>query len=348
MTGAAHEVPVGGHGSEAPEPAQLACLRRHGDHSSAFLTLSRAMLHYTLPEIDGFIAYQPVGGRHVAQLCGPVAAPHDQARLLDAFLDWAAGQRRRVTAVQLTHADAQRFAARGFTVNQLGSSYSIDLDRFSLRGTQFMRVRNKLQRARRCGVSVRELSWDEQCTSGGAACLADIDRSWLAGKGARAKELQLMVGERGGPAGRFRRLFVASVGADPIAYATYSPCFGSRPGWLYDLTRRKRDAPPGTIELLFMSGIERLVDEGCRWLHLGLTPIARIDRRYELPHSSSAMGGWFLRLLARHGEALYPARSQERFKLKWAPHAIEPEYIGFAPRISAGAVWSLLRATRAI
>ncbi len=326
----------------------LDCLRRHGRHSSGFLTLNEGTHRYADPRFDGYIAYRLAGRRHAIQLCGPVAPASDRRPLLCSFLGWAAAERRRVTAVQLTRDDAELYAERGFTINQLGASYGVDLTRFTLRGTRFMRLRNKVKRARRSGVTVREWEWGEQQDATGRRSLAEIDRAWLRGKGRLAKELAFMVGERGGPGARERRLFVASGGERPIAYVTYSPCFGERPGWLYDLTRRRPDAPAGTIELLFLTALERVADEGCGWLHLGLTPMTQLDRRHELPGRSSAATGWVLRLVARHGELIYPARSQEQFKLKWAPHAIEPEYIGFAPRVSPGALWQLLRVTRAI
>src|SRR5436305_6686945 len=117
------------------------------------------------------------------------------------------------------------YAQHGFTVNQLGASYSIDLTRFGLRGTRFMRVRNKVKRARRAGVSVREWDLGEQREAAGRHSLDEIDRTWLRGKGSLARELAFMVGERDGPAASRRRLFVASDAGRALAYVTYSPCF---------------------------------------------------------------------------------------------------------------------------
>lgn len=324
------------------------CLRRHCEHSSGFLTLNVGTLRYRDPQIDGFVAYRPAGRRHAIQLCGPVAAPQDRAALLRSFLRWADGERRHVSAVQLTQSDVSLYVEHGFTVNQLGASYSIDLARFSLSGTRFMRLRNKLKRARRAGVTVREWDPAQREEAAGRRALDEIDRVWLRGKGPLAKELAFMIGERGGPAASRRRLFVAAAGERPLAYVTYSPVFGARAGWLYDLTRRRPDAPAGTIELVFVTALERFLQEGCGWLHLGHTPMVQLDARHAPPSGSSAVLAWLLRLLAEHGEAIYPARSQEQYKLKWAPHAIEPEYFGFAPRVTPGAVWRLLRLTRAV
>jgi lysylphosphatidylglycerol synthetase-like protein (DUF2156 family) len=330
------------------DPDGLEVLRRHAEHSSAFLALNQRMLHYRMPGVDGLIAYRPAGRRHLLQLCGPFAAPEQRSALLRSFLEWAHDQGRRVTAVQLTRADATRYVESGFVVNQLGASYSIDLERFTLRGTKFTKVRNMINHATRRGVTVQELLGAELETPSIKAELTSIDERWLRGKGRHVKELAFMVGERDGRGARHRRVFVARHGGAAIAYVSYSPCFGDHPGWLYDLTRRQPACAPGAVELVLASTLEKLREEGCRWLHLGFTPFVRLEPGHELAHGSSRVVRRLVRALSEHGAALYPAHTQERFKLKWGPHRVEPEYIAFEPRPSIAAVWQLLRVTRAI
>lgn len=330
------------------EPAALGVLRRHADHSSAFLALNEQTLHYRVDGIDGFIAYRLAGRGHVIQLCGPFAPPAEREPLLRSFLEWSRALRRRVTAVQLTRADAAEYVKHGFVANQFGSSYSIDLERFTLRGTSFFKLRNKLKRAGRLGVAVHELTPEERELPSTQGDLAAIDSRWLRAKGRHVKELTFMVGERGGPGAPYRRTFVARHEGQTSAYVTYSPCFGHRPGWLYDLTRRQPDSPPGTVELLFATAVDRLREEGCRWLHLGLTPLVGLADEHELDHGSSRAVRTLVRLLSERGEAIYPAQAQEKFKLKWGPHAVEPEYVAFERGASLGAVWQLMRVTRAV
>jgi lysylphosphatidylglycerol synthetase-like protein (DUF2156 family) len=326
----------------------LEVLRRHAEHSSAFLALNEHTLHYRAAGIDGLIAFRPAGRRHLIQLCGPVAAPRDRAPLVRSFLGWAHGRGRRVTAVQLARADAVQYVERGFAANQLGSSYSIDLERFTLRGTKFTKVRNMINHATRLGITVDELLPVDLDRPSVLSELAGIDTSWLRAKGRHVKELKFMVGEFGGRGAPHRRVFVARDRGIAIAYVSYSPCFGSRPGWLYDLVRRRPDSSPGAVEIVFATAVAKLRDEGCGWLHLGLTPFAGLQDKHELTCGSSALVRRLTRALSAHGAALYPARTQERFKLKWGPHHIEPEYIAFEPRPNAAAAWQLLRVTRAI
>src|SRR5205085_6475000 len=130
-----------------------------------------------------------------------------------------------------------------------------------------------------------------------------------------------------------------------VAYVTYSPAFGSRPGWLYDLTRRRPGAPVGTIELIFHTALTQLQSEGCRWLHLGLTPFAGLSPEHEPRHGASRVVRVAVRELARPGAFPYPAASPEAFKLKWHPRVTDTEYMTSDKDVRLGAVWQLLRLT---
>lgn len=337
---AAHATPV-----PDPDATALDVLRRQGDHPSAFLSYNEDTRFYRTA-LDGQIAYRPAGRRHLISLCGPMAAHDERSQLVGSFRAWGARQGRRITAVQLLRDDAQLYAEAGFSVNQLGTSYSIGLDGYTLRGTKFMKIRNKISRAKRAGVTVAELTPDEMLDPGIQAELDDLDAAWLHGKGEH--ELAFMIGERGGRGQAHRRIFVSRQDGRAVAYATYSPCYGRRPGWLYDLTRRRPEAPTGTIEQLFSTALLELQAGGCEWLHLGLTPFAGLAPEHELAGSSSAMVGAIMRQIAQRGQFLYPGASQAAFKLKWQPQTTEPEYIAFDPGVSVGAVWHLLRVTRTI
>ncbi|PRY39883.1 bifunctional lysylphosphatidylglycerol flippase/synthetase MprF [Umezawaea tangerina] len=318
----------------------LASLREHSDHPSAFLGYNQATRHFRSDRVPGTIAYR-LSRRHVVQLCGPLTAREHRPALLADFRAWAKGERRRICAVQLSRQDAELYAAEGFAVNQLGRTYSVDLERFTMRGGPLAKVRQNIARAKRDGVTVEE-------SAGRDDLLATIDARWLRAKGWHVKELDFMIGERGGRGAEHRRIFVASVADRPVAYISYSPAFGGRPGWLYDLTRRDPDAPVGTIELVNVTALQRFQEEGAGWLHLGHTPFAGLDPVNEVPGAASGVVTRVADLIARRGKAIYPSRTQEAFKRKWAPHVVEPEYVAFEDGVSLPALWNLLRLTRAI
>ncbi|MFF5103547.1 bifunctional lysylphosphatidylglycerol flippase/synthetase MprF [Streptomyces sp. NPDC000134] len=319
-------------------PSVLDTLAAHSDNPSCFLALNSGNEYFRDDRYDGACAYR-ASGRYVLQFGGPFTAPEHRAALLDAFVAHAG---RKLLAVQLQREDAELYAGHGFTVNQIGASYAVDLSRFTLRGSRFVRLRNKISRARRAGLEVTEVKDGDDLAS-----LDRIDRIWLRDKGRRAKELRFLIGQRTGPLQRHRRLFVGRIGGETVGYINYSPVYGSRPGWLHDLSRRLPDAPPGVMEALNATVMEHLVREGAGWLHFGFTPFTGLDAGHELP-AASPLFTRFVRLLAAHGEAIYPAASQLEYKQKWAPHVVLPEYIAFLGRPRPGAVWQLLRATNAV
>ncbi|WP_422735452.1 phosphatidylglycerol lysyltransferase domain-containing protein [Micromonospora sp. WMMD729] len=325
----------------------LAVLRRHAQHSSAALALNRDTRHFTVSGLDGFIAYRPAGRRHAVQLGSVYADPEDRKRLLGAFHGWAQQEGRRLCAVQLTPDDLDLYTEFGYQLSQLGAAYSIDLETFTLRGRKFEKVRNKLARSRRAGVTVVEAGRDVPYDAALAARLDALDARWLADKGRHVKQIEFLVGERAGHEDRVRRLFLAMYDGEPVAYVSYSPAFGQEGGWLYDITRREPDAPPGAVDLAFVVALQRFQAEGVRWLHLGLTPFRELSARHEPAGGGHRGTNRLIGFIAEHGDWIYPARSQAEFKEKWQPR-VTPEYVGFYPSVSLRTVWRLLRLTRAV
>ena len=316
-------------------------LRDYADNPSAYLALNEGNAFFCVPDVPGVVVYRETG-RYWIQFGGPFAAPENRGALLRAFLDRAARQRRTVVAVALQRADAELYATNGFVVNQIGSTYAVDLARFSLRGKRFVRLRNKISRAQRAGLQIAEVD-----AADWSANIQTIDAAWLHGKGRHVKQLEFLVGEIGGEAQRSRRMFTGVIAGKPVAYVSYAPAFGTRSGWLHDLSRRIPDAPPGVMEAINMHAIATFRDEEADWLHFGFTPFVGLSAEAEVS-SASGMFARIVRLLAEHGRIIYPADSQVDYKNKWCPDVVEPEYLGFHNKVSPVAVWKLLRITRSI
>ena len=297
--------------------------------------MNRQTEYFTVSGLDGLIAFRPAGRRHVVQFGDVFAAPDQRDELLKSFVQFAAARRRRIVTVQLGASDAELYSRRGFTVNQLGASYARSLDGFSLSGKRFVQLRNKISRAKRAGIVVDEVG-NGGSPGDGLEGLAAIDRKWLHSKGRHVKELAFMVGELGGPAGHLRRLFVASNEAgEVVAYVSFAPVYGTRSGWLHDLSRRDPDAPPGVLELVVVTAVDRFRSEGAPYLHFGFTPFTSLDAGHEVPGHSPLVSR-AVRLLAERGSAMYPAATQLAYKEKWGLDLIQPEYIAFQGRMTPG------------
>jgi lysylphosphatidylglycerol synthetase-like protein (DUF2156 family) len=294
----------------------------YADNPSAFLAVNEGNSYFTEPSLAGVVVYRTVG-RYLIQLGGPFAPLDSYDQLLLAFREFAHSQDRRIVGIQLQRADAECYVRNGFTVNQIGASYAVDLNRFDLHGTRFMRLRNKITRARKAGLVTFEAGLDDWNDA-----MRALDHVWLSSKGEHVKPLEYLVGQYGGEIQEHRRLFVGTIDGSLAGYISYSPVYGTRAGWMHDLSRRIPGKLPGIMEAINKTAIETFIGERIDWLHFGFTPFTGLDDAMELPAYSRGFNT-LMHLLWRHGEAVYPARTQLAYKEKWAQHVVLPEYIAF-------------------
>lgn len=307
------------------------------ENASAFLTLNSGTATFTSPGVQGAVAYRRAGN-YLVQFGGVFAPPEDYDRLLTAFLDHARSLDCKVVSVQLQRHDAEIYAKHGFTVNQIGASWAVSLPDFTLRGSRFMQLRNKISRAFRNGLAVEEVTAEHYQGS-----ITEIDRAWLGSKGEGAHQLEFLVGEIGGDGQPHRRLFVGSIEDKPVGYISYSPVYGTRHGWMHDLSRRIPETSPGLMEAINSVAIDTFRAEGVPWLHFGFTPFTGLDSTQEIPGHNLGYQ-WLMHALFAQGGDLYPAQSQLAYKQKWAPSLVIPEYIGFPDRASLHAFAHVFRA----
>jgi lysylphosphatidylglycerol synthetase-like protein (DUF2156 family) len=312
------------------------------NHPSGFLACSSGNRRFCLPDGTGFIAYREQGRHRIA--FGGVHSPvGDSARLLRAFLEEARASSRRALFVQVPAHQVEMFEAEGATVNRLGSTFAVRLAGYSLKGTSKIALRNKIHRAERAGLRTAEIGREVPASALLCAQIRSISEAWLRAKG--KQELAFMVGVTSDADDRYRRTFVAiDRRGNAIAFVTYVPAWGERPGYLHDLSRRRPDAPPGVMELINAFSIRRMQEEGVRYLHFGFTPFVMTGNE---PASASGilsrLAGW----LYRHGSFVYPAQSQASYKRKWGADLVAPEYLAGFPLTLPGAL-ALLRLTRAL
>jgi Phosphatidylglycerol lysyltransferase, C-terminal len=312
-------------------------------HPSGYLALTGRNEVFVSRGIPGFVAYRKQG-KHLWMFGGVHAKSQYAGELLDRFLKFAAREGLRPAAIQVRQDQVDLFADRGFTVNQLGSTFAVSLAEFSMAGGPKMQLRNKIKRARNLGLKVVEIGKDVPRDAVWFEKLAEISARWLAAKG--KKELDFMVGEVGGPDDNDRRIFLVLNGEEkPVAFISYVPVWGNeRPGYLHDLTRRIPNVPPGAMELCNAEAIERFRAEGVKYLHFGFTPFIVDDKA---GHTANRLLHRTIGWLRRFGQKLYPADSQMAYKTKWGTDVVEREYVA-ARRISPRTVLNLLFLTRSI
>lgn len=331
-------------GDDRVSPQTLA---RHCHHTSGYLAMNQETKHFIEPDIDGFVPFREQGS-HLFVFGGVFAEEPHKTLLFERFRAWAAARGLGIIILQMLREEAPFFRERGFRVNQFGCSYSLRLADFHTRGGRFMKLRNKLKRAKGAGLEVVELGRDAPYDAGAAAALDRLTQSWLATKGKHTKLLEFMVGELTHDPADPTRVFVARRGEEILAFVSYVPVYGPQAGWLHDLSRRMPDAPPGAMELINVTAMERMRDEGVAYLHFGFTPFVGVNRATDDVPGRNPLMSWAIEKLVQYGEFIYPARTQAAYKQKWSPDIQAPEYVAFDGSFPLFGVINLLRVTRAI
>jgi lysylphosphatidylglycerol synthetase-like protein (DUF2156 family) len=326
-----------------PMQTALQAIREYAyaNNPSSFLAVSEGNSYFSLPGRPGVIVYR-TSGRFLVQFGGPFAPPERCAELLAGFIELAGRQGRTIVAVQLQRPDVPAYTGACFTVNQIGASWALELSRFTLAGTRYMQLRNKISRAFRAGLQVAEArlaDWYDQ--------MRTLDTVWLPSKGEHARPLEFLVGQYGGPAQEHRRLFVGTIDGQLVGYISYSPVTGDQPGWMHDLSRRVPSKVPGIMEAINKTAIEQFIAEDVPWLHFGFTPFTGLAEE-NLPVGHSPGFHSLMKLLWEHGEAVYPAQSQLAYKDKWNPQLVLPEYVAFQGRASVAGLAHIFRASNAL
>lgn len=139
-----------------------------------------------------------------------------------------------------------------------------------------------------------------------------------------------------------RRILVAQRDEQPVAYLLASPV-PARQGYLVEQIIRSHQAPNGTAELLVDAFMNRLARSHCRYLTLGLIPLAE-QADEELRKNPLWLRGVMVWARA-HGQRFYHFRGLEQFKQKLCPTSWETIYaICNRPRFTPHALYSMLAA----
>ena len=327
---------------QLPQTKLDAWVRRYGTNTNSYVLLEGPKSYFTVPGVDGFLAYQIRGG--VAVIAGdPVCAPQ-QARIL--IRGFTRAMMRPIGAYQVSPAMLEAFRAEGFADVQIGKEAIFDLRRFTLAGGKMELVRAATNKARREGVVVSEHHPFAENAAAINQELREISDAWLSCKGNH--ELGFVLGSLGLDRPSAKRYFIArsNHGAGRIeGFVVCEPIY-RRSGYYLDVTRRRSDAIRGTMELLSTEILRLLGKEGFEMASMGLAPLALLDDPDLLDHPVLAR---LMRFVFDKVNIGYDFKLLYRYKAKYHPHTWEPRYFCFNQRrLSLSMLYAVIQVRNAI
>ncbi len=304
------------------EDAELfSFLSRFGRNTNAFLLSYGGYRWFKATAPPALIGYTH-RGRTIIVVGDPLCAPGDARAVLTAFVR-ALGPRRRIAFVLASAWLVPTLHALGYGTIRVGSDPCFDLARWTPRGNRAKGVRNPANRARRAGVVIAPYRADLGRDKRQEAALHDCATAWLQDR--RALPLRFLIDCQPLRHATARRYFLARHAGQVVGFVACSPIYG-RAGWYLEDVIRRSDAPYGVTELLVVSALAALREEGATMATLGIAPLFEPDPD-RCPLARRVMSQLF-RLAAK---PFYNICGLARFKAKFAPSWWEPVYVASLP-----------------
>lgn len=198
-------------------------------------------------------------------------------------------------------------------------------------------IRAQINRARNKGLVVTE--WPVEKAHDNSE-LRDCLRAWLGSKG--LPPLHFVIEPETLTRLENRRVFVAEAKGKVVAFLVLSP-IPERAGWLTEQFPHRPGAPNGTVESMMDHGFRVLGDDGCEYVTLGLSPLAKRAKiePFDNPFWLRFLLGW----MRKHGQRFYNFEGLDRFKSKLMPAYWEPVFaISNEPQFSGRTLYAIASA----
>jgi len=267
------------------------------------------------PDKSAFIMYQ-VSGRSWIALGDPVGPAEHQEELVWRFRELVDRNNGRTVFYEVSDECLPLYVDLGLSLSKLGEVALVNLDTFSLQGSERSALRYADNRAKRDGAGFEIVPQAGVDSIIGE--LRGISDSWLASKSTAEKGFSLGAFSEG-----YMCNFdcaVVRLGGDIVAFANLWPAPGG--GELsIDLMRYDQRAPRGIMDFLFVELMLWAAANDYRWFNLGMAPLAGLENRPLAPLWHK-LGN----LIFTHGENFYNFEGLRQYKEKFTP-VWKPRYL---------------------
>lgn len=322
-----------GAASDHERERARAIVEAHGRSSLAFFALlSDKAYHFTS---GGSVVAYLVKGRVALALGDPIGPDQDLSAAIAEFVEYCKRRDWEPAFVQVLPEGLPSYEQAGFAQLGLGDEAVVMLADFSLKGKKRQNLRTALNKLSKLGYRL-ELH-EPPLEPGLIRQLKLVSDTWLTSVNGQEKGFSL---------GWFAEDYVGNARVmachDPeggvVAFANLVPEY-QRNEWTIDLMRHLPDAPPGTMDALFVELFERARQEGVESFSLGLSPLAGVGSDPDDPLPEKV-----LRYIYENMNQFYNFQGLHRFKEKFDP-LWSPRYLIYRKAALPAVATALVRAS---
>ncbi|MGB9640269.1 MAG: phosphatidylglycerol lysyltransferase domain-containing protein [Anaerolineales bacterium] len=262
------------------------------------------------------IAYV-VKGRGAIVLGDPIGPTEDVLNVIQEFQEFCAKNDWVAAYYQTTSDYLTEYQQFGYETLCIGSEAIVDLASFTLEGGENKSLRTAVNKLRR--LNYKTVLLEPPISTEYLEELRSISNEWLTMM--HGTEKRFSVGWFDDGYIRSERIMICtSPEGEIIAFANVLPEYQKKEVSI-DLMRRRKNAPNGTMEFLFISLFEWAREQHYETFSLGLSALAGIGETADSPIPEK-----LLRRIYEHLTRFYNFKGLHEFKEKFHPHW-EPRYL---------------------
>lgn len=315
-----------GRDQQRPDPRLFELVRRHGYESQSFLSLYSGMKVWFATELDAAVVYRLVG--RVAVVVGaPLAAREQLAEVTLRFLAYCDEERIDCLMLPLGAEFSEVARLCGMALLGMGESGYFRLPDWKPAGDRAKKVRAGVNQARKAGVQVERYDPAQSQDARTRGEIESLCQDWINTR--EVDELGWLLELDPFSLSEHKRYYLARTATGRLeGMLACSPIY-ARHGWYLEDLIRRADAERGVSELLVVAALDHLAAEGAALATLGTSPLAGIEAgNLTGPFKQLAR---VLTLIYEHLDAFYHFKALHRFKSKFAPSFVDPEYAAIYP-----------------
>lgn len=312
-----------GHERLRPDARLVEMVRHYGYEHQSFLSLYGGMEVWWNEEPEAAVVFRRVG-RVAVVAAAPLTAPESMADVIRRFLRYCDEQKMDCLMLPIGAKNAAVARTCGMGLIGIGESGYFDLATWKPAGDRCKKVRAGVNQARRAGIAVER--YDPQADGEGRvrAEIEALCQEWVNTREVDALGWLLELDPF--RLSEEKRYFLARA-ADGKLVGMLACCpIPARRGWYLEDLIRRPGAERGVSELLVTEALKELAAEGAKLATLGTSPLAGLEPTGQFKNLARV-----LKLVYEHLDAFYHFKALHRFKAKFAPSFVDPEYVAIYP-----------------
>lgn len=300
-------------------------VERYGKDSLTYLTLELDKNYFFGTNTEGFIAYKIIDNIMVC-MGDPICDEDYWDILFQEFTTFSKRKRYKMCFCSISQEFSTFLSEHGFSVSKYGEEALIDLNAYELKGSKTSKLRQKLKRAEKLGITVIEYNPRKHRDYKLEDKIVHISDEWLVKKKGK---LEFGLGELNLDKPLGRRYFVAiDPNEDLHTILVFSP-FNYGQGYFLDVMRRRFDSIPGVMEKSIIDAAMKMKDEGKKMVSLGLAPLAGI----EINGENCTLLEKGMHFVFKNVNQGYDFKALHDYKKKFAPTIWKSRYIAHEPSL---------------